>query len=192
MEVVFSASGYRRYVTLRQAGPATKRLKGRKNRPELIALPIICGVHSTQMMGDQEPGETLTKPMITMWSNLIFPCPRRHCSSTRISNGNSYRKQSINPYERRRYELTSLLASRSSICHLTHLATSWTSLLLVIELAASPRFLVESYPTFLVRRDPLHFQPTRTCMDLALVLPSFSAFCSSTFSSLVLETYPEN
>lgn len=34
------------------------------------------------------------------------------------------------------------------MCHLMHLATSWTSLLLVIELAASPRFLVESYPTF--------------------------------------------
>ena len=100
------------------------------------------------MMGDQEPGETLTKPMITMWSNIILPCPRHHCSSTRVSNGNSYRKQSINPYERRLHKLTSPLVSRSSICHLMHLATSWTSLLLVIEFAASPRLPVESYPTF--------------------------------------------
>lgn len=47
--------------------------------------------YSTQMVGDHEPGETLTRPMITMCSNFIFPCPRHHCSSTRVSNGNSCR-----------------------------------------------------------------------------------------------------
>ena len=53
---------------------------------------------STQMIGDQEPEETLAIPMITICSNSIRPCPRRHCWSTLSSNGNSC-SASANVYE---------------------------------------------------------------------------------------------
>ena len=61
------------------------------NQPSMV-------FHPTQMIGDQEPEETLVSPVITMRSMSIPPCPRRHCWPTRSSNGNDY-SASANLYE---------------------------------------------------------------------------------------------
>ena len=56
------------------------------------------------MTGDQEPEETLMSPVITMYSNVIFPCPRRHFSSNCSSNGKSYVPGVNEPVRGRRWE----------------------------------------------------------------------------------------
>lgn len=70
-----------------------KRLKQRgssKRQPSRSPVELA-RFYSIQMMGDQEPEETLTRSIITIWSTVIFPCPRRHCSPASSSNGNNYR-----------------------------------------------------------------------------------------------------
>ena len=94
-----------------------------RNGVGILASLSTGGTHSMQMMGDQEPEETLTSPVITICSNFICPCPRRHCWSTRSLNGNSY-SVSVNLCETGGYKLTPLLASRSEMCRLIRLETS--------------------------------------------------------------------
>ena len=65
-------------------------------------------------MGDQELKETLTSPVTTMRSGFISPCPRRHRSPNRSSNGNSY-LTSANSCER---GLTTHVAISLDICNM--------------------------------------------------------------------------
>ena len=97
----------------------------------MIPLAGSISPYSTWMVGDQEPAETLTSPVITMRSKFIRPCPRRHCWSHWSSNGNNC-STSADLCKRGSYQLTALLVSRSVICHLMRLETSWASLLFVI------------------------------------------------------------
>ena len=101
-----------------------------KKYPDRILLMESLGSYSIQIMGDHEPEETFSSAVITMCSNFILPCPRRHSSPTWTSNGNSY-PVSVGLREGEGENLTSLLFKRSEMCHWIRLETSWTDLLLV-------------------------------------------------------------
>jgi len=67
----------------------TARLQRVQQRGSYDGNPLLSGNCSTQMVGAQEPEETLSSPVISIYSNFIFPCPRRHLSSTWWLNGNN-------------------------------------------------------------------------------------------------------
>jgi len=80
---------YRVHCVSHQRGPPVCNIysqRGNHNKNEaaiLISLTELIRFYSTQMVGIQEPAETLMSPVMTMYSGFIRPCPKRHRPPTR-------------------------------------------------------------------------------------------------------------